>query len=125
MAEAIRAPASEGARRRRHNGRAACAPHIRPQRRETSSPLSVGAARLIMAQRPPLSMSKLEHAPAPLHAGGRLALARGHEQSAQAPEAVGGREPERREFAERFFELRTQEARRFRELVKEQGAARA
>ena len=56
---------------------------------------------------------------------GWLALPGGHEQSAQAAETVGGREPERREFAERFLKLRTQEARGFRQLVKEQSAARA
>ena len=70
-------------------------------------------------------MSKRKHAPTPLHAGRRLALPRGHEKRAQAAEAVGGREPERSEFAERFLELMAQQARGFRELVKEQSAARA
>src|SRR5580704_16779571 len=66
-----------------------------------------------------------KHAPAPLHAWGRLALPRGHEQSAQAAETVGSREPERCEFAERFLKVRAQEARGFRQFVKEQSAARA
>src|SRR5580693_3505263 len=65
-----------------------------------------------------------KHAPAPLHAWGRLALPRGHEESAQAAETVGGREPQRCEFAERFLKLRAQEARGFRKLIKEQGSAR-
>src|ERR1700722_12144816 len=65
-----------------------------------------------------------KHASAPLHARWRLALPRGHEQSAKATEAVGGREPQRCEFAERFLKLRPQEARGFRQLIKEQGSAR-
>ncbi len=52
-----------------------------------------------------------QHPPAPLCAGERLALARWHEQGAQAPEAVGGREAKRDQFAKRFLEVRPQQAR--------------
>src|SRR5208282_5856519 len=65
-----------------------------------------------------------KHAPAPLRAGEWLALARGHEQSPQAPETVGRREPERHEFAERFLELGAQQARGVPELIEKHRAAR-
>ena len=119
-AAAIRAPASEGARRRRRNGSSSVRAAYSIAASRASSPPSAARARLIIAQRPPLSMSKAQHPPAPPRAGERLALARRHEQSAQAREAVGGREPERDEFAERLLELRAQQTRGFRQLVKEQ-----
>ena len=112
-----------GARRPRRSGRAACAPHVRPRRREL-----VAAVRLrarAMDQRPAAAALDVEaqHAPAPPRAGERLALVRRHQQRAQAAEAVGGREPERHQFAERLLELRAQQARGLDELVEEQRAA--
>ena len=94
------------------------------RRSRDASPLSLGAVRLIRAQRPPLSMSEARTRPRRFMPGGGLRCPEGSGETAQAAEAVGGREPERCEFAERFLELMAQEARGFRQLVKEQSAAR-
>ena len=51
-----------------------------------------------------------------------LALARWRDESAQAREAVGAREPQRHKFAERLLELMAQEMREVHELVEEQRA---
>ena len=55
----------------------------------------------------------------------RAALARGHEQRAQAGEAVGVDDAERNEFRERLLELRRQQAGRADQFIEERGAVAA
>jgi len=85
----------------------------RPQlRAETPGAVAWRRGRLIMAQRPPLSV-EAEHAPESLHAGGRLcavAKARGTERAGPL-KIVGGPRGRALQVAERFLKLRTQEAR--------------
>ena len=86
--------------------------------------LAIGRARGLADQRPAARLLEAGRgrAAATAAARDRLALARRHQQCAQAVEAIGRDQAQRHQLGQRLLELRSQQAALLQQLVEERGA---